>query len=1059
MKTVAQLAFRPILLGSILALVQPAFSAGEPQFAVRPVVSNVATDSPDVPATVACGKALVIPLVVNDLEGDAVSYTVTTDQPWLSARVRTGHPVMKMRVRSNNDGSGNPIDGTMEFALFRAETPDTAGFIAGFAQSPYYENVLFHRVISNFVLQGGDPAGTGSGPSPYTLPHEFRPQFVYSGRGQLAMANSAGGYSQTFNSYGRSFQSTNSFGIADGTIEYITAKTTPTNGSQFFITLGQPRHLDFKHTLFGQLLRGFDIMDKVAGVPVGGADKPNANVTMSELSVNPSSSDGILLVSATSVGTGNVIVTARDAGGNTATKTFNIAAVKDATINNDPPIIAPLDPVVTPLGVVPVVKVNSMDLEHDAISTRMPLRVRQTFFNATPPSTETIYASLNAGNLNAVARPTVGAWDVTVGVSGFNDRQLTSSPFDASRFQLLEIGVGDKAIEATPVTLEAKATVATGSVTVASFRHGTLGAASDFIASVNWGDGSALQTSTGATPPVTIVPSISKPGYWDVKGNHTYARAGVYLLQVTIDGPLGSTRVAKGTSVVAADGALFSAIGETHEITGILFRDRPIATIADATPRVKPTDFSASVDWGDGERTADATIRQVGAGRFGVFATHKYTDPETFSVMVKVTRAAFSTNAWSTVKMSGFKSQRYLPPFDKANLTNQWSPSVVVNGQQVSGLPTKKTTGSQTSISGYFFLLNGGSKTAKSPKLKFYLSTDDTLVREGNGADTLLKVGPASSKMTQIPLKSLPPGAGGTLAIANANGVNLAIQLPTNETGAGKYLITDVVYSDPITDNMPVGKTVVFGPLPGILVKLPGTQTSLLVREGAPQSPTTTATFTVALDTLPTPGNVTIPLTVVNNTGAEDESQISVSPAQLVFTPQNAKVPQTVTVTAKNDTIRENDVANFVRLNAATSTDLRFNGMDGTDVAVVISDDDPTGPRGILASKASLSLTEGGSISFTVRPSSAPTQNATLSFDVVDANDVVVTGQVTVPSSITFTAANGTNAQTITISAPNDAVAESTLNLKLRLKPIVSTDTNFSGVDPADIPLTLLDND
>ena len=1055
MKTIAHFAFRPILLGSILAFAQPGFSVGEPQFAARPVVSNVATDNPDVPAKVFCGKTLVIPLVVNDLEGDAVSYSVTTDQPWLLAKIRTGHPVMKMRVRSNNDGTGNPIDGTMEFALFRTETPDTAGFIAGFAQSPYYDNVLFHRVIADFVLQGGDPAGTGSGASPYVLPHEFRPQLVYSGRGQLAMANSAGGYSQAFTSYGRSFQTTNAFGIADGTIEYITAKTTPTNGSQFFITLGQPRHLDFKHTLFGQLLRGFDIMDKVAKVPVGGSDKPNVNVTMTELSVNPSSSDGILLVSATSVGSGNVIVTAKDSLGNTATKTYAVVAAKDTT--NNTPILAPLDPVVTPLGVVPIVRTSAMDLEHDAISTRMPLRVRQTFFNGSPASTETIYAAFNSGNLSAVSRPTIGAWDVTVAVSGFNDPQASSSPFDASRFQLLEVGVGDKAIEATPVTLEAKATVENAGVTVASFRHGSLGAATDFIASVNWGDGSALQANA------TVVPSVSKPGYWDVKGTHTYARGGVYPLHVTIDGPLGSTRVAKGTAVVAADGVPFSAIGQTHEVTGILFRDRPIAIIADGTPGVKPGDFSASVDWGDGQRTTGATIRQVGAGRFGVFATHKYTDPETFSVMVKVTRAAFSANAWSTVEMSGFKSPRYLPPFDKANLTNQWSPSVVVNGQQVSGLPTKKTTGSQTSISGYFFLLNGGSKTAKSPKLKFYLSTDTNLVREGNGADTLLKVGPASSTMTQIPLKSLSPGAGGTLAIANANGMNLAVQFPKDETGAGKYLITDVVYSDPITDNMPVGKTVVFGPFSGLLVKLPGTQTSLLVREGADGNSATTTSFTVALDTLPT-GNVTIPLSVINNTGSVDESQVNISATQLVFTPQNAKVPQTVTITAKNDLIRETDVVNFVRMNAATSTDTRFNGMAGTDVAVVISDDDSTGPRGILASKATLSLTEGGaSVSFTVRPSSAPTQNSTMALDVVDANGVVVTGQVnitpSVPTGVSFTPANGTNAQTITITVINDAIAEGTLNLTLRLKPIVSADTNYSGVDPVDIPLTIIDND
>lgn len=1060
MNKTVRIALQPVFLGSLLALSQPAFSVGEPEFPARPLVSDVAADHPDVPATVHCGKTLVIPLVASDPEGGPLTYTVTTSQPWLLARVRTGHPVMKMRVRSTNDGSGVPIDGTMEFALFRADAADTAEFIAGFAQAPYYENVLFHRVIKDFVLQGGDPAGTGSGAAPYTLPHEFNSHLIYTGRGQLAMANSSGGYNQTFPSYGRTFQSTNAFGFPDGTTEYITAKTEPTNGSQFFITLGQPRHLDFKHSLFGQLLRGFDVMDKVANVPVNGSDKPTANVTMSELSVNPSASDGILLVSATSVGTGTVTVTATDVEGKTAQKIYNLTADEDTV--NDPPILAPLEPQVVPLGVAPTVKTVAEDLEHDAITTRMPLRIRRTFFNGSPATTDTIYASFNRTNLGIVARPTIGAWDVTVGVSGFNDPQLNSSPFDASRFQLLEIGVGDKAISATPVTLEAKANVATGSVTVASFRYGGTNALpADFAVTVNWGDGSALQASNTTTPAVSIVPSVSRPGMWDVTGSHTYVRAGVYPLHVTIDGSLGATRVARGSAVVAAEGALFSAIGQRHEVTGPAFAaTKPIAIISDITGGISPSDFSTVIDWGDGNRTTTgAAIRQIGFGRFGVFASHRYADAETYSVMVKVTRAAFSASAWSALEIKGFKSPRYLPPFDKANLTLQWTPSVQLGGNQVSGLPQKTTVGSQTSITGFFFLLNGGSKPAISPKLRFYLSGDPALVMSGDGADTLLRIGPPTSGMTQIPLNTLAPGAGGTVQLRSANGLNLSIQLPAGETGAGKYLIADVDYHDPITDHMLVPKSVVFGPLPGIIVKLPGTQTSLLVREGAAGAFGTTTAFTVALDTLPT-ANVTIPLEVLNTSSTLDESQVSFSPSSLVFTPQNGKVPQTVTITAKSDLIRESDVVNVVRLKPATSTDARFSNMDGTDVAVTISDDDPTGPRGILVSRSSISLMEGGSVTFTVRPSSAPTQNTTMGIEIVDENGAVIAGQATLSnSSITFTAANGTNQQNVTVTATNDTIPESTRNLTIRLKPLVSTDTNFSGVDPADIPLTILDND
>lgn len=1055
----AQPFFRPLLFGGIFALANLPVLAGSPEFAPRPVVSNVEADKPDVPATVHCGKMLVIPVVANDPDGDPLTYTVSADQPFLSARIRTGHPVMKMRVQSTNDGSGGPIDGVMEFALFRADAPDTADFIAGFAQSPYYENVLFHRVIKDFVLQGGDPAGTGSGASPYTLPHEFRSHLIYSGRGQLAMANSSGGYAQSFPSYGRTFQSTNAFGLPDGTTEYITARTTATNGSQFFITLGQPRHLDFKHTLFGQLLRGFDVMDTVAKVPVNSSDKPVASVKMSQLSVAPSATDAILLVSATSVGTGTITVTARDPEGNTATKIYTITAAADTV--NDPPILAPIEPQVVRVGETPRIVPNAEDLEHDGISVRMPLQVRRVFTNGTPSTNQTIYAGFNRPNLGVVSRPTAGAWDFTVAVSGINDPNIGNSPFDASRFQMAEIGVGDRAIEAMPVTLEAKAGVATGTVQIAKFRFG--GAAvspGDLIATVNWGDGSNLQASSGANPPITIVPSATTPGMWEVMGNHTYARVGVYPLHVTIDGPLGSTQIAKGSAVVAAETAPFMAIGQSLSIRGAAFSGKPIAVIADSTPGVTAADFSAIVDWGDGLRSADGVVfRQLAVGRYGVFATHRYSDAETYSVMVHIRRGEFSASAWSKLEMKGFSSPRYRPPFAKANMAGQWVPSLQLRGRQVSGLPEKTIVGNQTSIRGYFFLSNNGSKTATSPKLRFYLSSDRTLSESGANADTLLRIGPTTSSMTQLPLKSFPPGGSGTIPIQSANGLNLTLQLPPNETGAGKFLIANMDYSDPITDHMAVPKSVVFGPLPGINVTLPSNLTSLALREGAPATVGTTATFTVVLDTTPT-ADVRIGLEALNSSGTVDESQFTLSSPELIFTPLNAKAPQTVTLTVKDDAIRESDAVYVVRLRPAISTDTRFSGMDAPDVRVTVSDNDPTGPRGILASRSSISLTEGSSVTFTVRPVSAPTQTATMALEIVDANGNPATGQATLSrTSISFTSANGTNEQSITLTAVNNTIYEDTANYTIRLKPLVSTDTNYSGVDPVDIPVTIIDND
>jgi cyclophilin family peptidyl-prolyl cis-trans isomerase len=502
-----------------------------PLKAAVPVFPN-APGGNDFPTTVPCGKTLVIPLVTDDPDGDAVSYTVTSSNPHVMARVRSGDFHYKVTVHSDNDGTGAALDGDMEFQMFRNVTPETASAIAGFAQSGYYDNVLFHRVIPEFVIQGGDPAGTGSGTSPYTIRHEFRPELIYTGRGQLAMANSAGGYSQTFPN--------------NGNFRYRTGSFEATNGSQFFVTLGQPRHLDFKHTLFGQLVRGFPTLDRIEAVPTDADDEEVANpvnkpvtpVKMTTHAVTASRTDAVLLISAKSTGTANLTVTARDSSGESATKTFTINAVVDDT--NDPPMLLPFEPQVAPVGGFPGISINSFDLEHDAISTRIPV---QDIFN---PS-GIIYAGVSAANLSVIGRPDAGAWDIAFGVAQLNDPLLESDPFSASRFQTLEIGLGDKALIAKPRTLEAEAGTSTGPTVLATFRHGAASASpEDYIAVVQWGDGTSVQTSTGTNPPITIVRSATEPGAFEVRGAHTFARPGIYPVHVILDAPIGATDTARG---------------------------------------------------------------------------------------------------------------------------------------------------------------------------------------------------------------------------------------------------------------------------------------------------------------------------------------------------------------------------------------------------------------------------------------------------------------------------------------------------------------------------------
>jgi peptidyl-prolyl cis-trans isomerase B (cyclophilin B) len=129
--------------------------------------------------------------------------------------------------------------GTIELELFDEDAPKTVDNFKKLAGDSFYDGVIFHRVIPDFMIQGGCPQGTGTGGPGYTFEDEFNDHKIV--RGALAMANSG----------------------------------PNTNGSQFFIvTTGSAPWLDGKHTVFGQVSEGMDVVDAIEGLPTGSRDRP-----------------------------------------------------------------------------------------------------------------------------------------------------------------------------------------------------------------------------------------------------------------------------------------------------------------------------------------------------------------------------------------------------------------------------------------------------------------------------------------------------------------------------------------------------------------------------------------------------------------------------------------------------------------------------------------------------------------------------------------------------------------------------------------------------------------
>ena len=160
-------------------------------------------------------------------------------------------------------------EGNFTVRLFDKEVPKTVENFVSLAEGskewthprtgakskkPYYDGLIFHRVIDGFMIQGGDPLGQGTGGPGYQFADEFNSKLRHDKAGILSMANAG----------------------------------PNTNGSQFFITLGPTKHLDDKHSVFGEVVEGMDVIRKIGKVQTGVGNRPVKEVVMTSVKIERS---------------------------------------------------------------------------------------------------------------------------------------------------------------------------------------------------------------------------------------------------------------------------------------------------------------------------------------------------------------------------------------------------------------------------------------------------------------------------------------------------------------------------------------------------------------------------------------------------------------------------------------------------------------------------------------------------------------------------------------------------------------------------------------------------
>jgi cyclophilin family peptidyl-prolyl cis-trans isomerase len=406
---------------------RPSFETLEERLALT-VTLNSITAPP-----ILLGKHTLVPISAVDSFGLPVTYSVSSSNPSIRANVITTGRTLVLNVTG---GGSNAFSGTLMIRLFEDKAPATTARIIELANAGFYNGLRFHRVVQGFVAQGGDPAGNGTGGTGLKFSDEFNGGLTFNSFGLFAMANA---------------------GDDD-------------NDSQFFITdtatgTSFPQHLNFNHTVFGQLVDGFDTFQRIMSTPVGANDLPISPVTITSARIVNDNRHAILDLSTNliSPGTGQITVKATNARKETSTRTVAITVAADSvsgTPTNDRPFLGAVNDRQTRSSTPLTFDVPATDLENDNLT----FVVRNADFSEIAPNGNVSVGIVKLNNTTARITLTpqtgfTGLVNLKIGVT--DKANPVQSDFDTQAFNLF---VSDNPIAPRALQVLSGAGVAPGNV-------------------------------------------------------------------------------------------------------------------------------------------------------------------------------------------------------------------------------------------------------------------------------------------------------------------------------------------------------------------------------------------------------------------------------------------------------------------------------------------------------------------------------------------------------------------------------------------------------------------